>query len=1294
LLQVAELPATKKKTSEGAAPNNNHAISVSPKLEISNSDSILPSSKETVVNQNVTNNVWKQLSYSNSLSSANVQTKCQSCNGDIYEKQADLVADKVSKGIGDHRSNANQDESVTVLPYRNQSTQKTCSDCEQQVQPKDSSASTHSSFQNSQTLNRAINAPSSGDRVNSSIQNATEKVISTDLSYARVHTDSSSNRAAASINARAFTYGKDIFMGPGESPKDTKLMSHELTHVAQQSSNKRSVQKWEGDDGDASENQQAQLSDAEIQIINNWLNGTSSEYSAQANPIYPPGYWLNSQFSQDQGFDTSLYLAPNQDDRVHLPNFNSFPDYRTSPFDHRYGFPELTNTQCPSSCHQVAGAFRAEAARRQQAARNRARLDNWGGLHQDQHGEALSQQGPDLNTEIASSEFLITQIRAQMLETAASESPNLGLDTNVHTTWAAAQQATILLESFLQSSNVDFELSLQGSIKQTYHLFFSSLIGALREEDRIAQAREDMLNNANPCPSCHSTTTPELPAFDYGMYQQPSVMPSLFDQPSNSPQSMTLSAFVNGLAEPAEQVQEEPVGERVQRLADIQGRIINAGDRSSWQEIVADFEWATGQIDNVLRRLSRSNTSLKELFEQLEYSKQLLNRQNTLLQSHPNAMRVQAVFYPKPESVTELEQELSAQGEQTDVARSIPWQFYLTHTAVAGDGSLPSDFQWELHDLTAPNRASTAKVRYSPTTPERFGMTMSGDLETQLKRPPEALFEKLNDSDFFAEGMLYYNMPYDRSGAFGGETKSLATTEPWSLGDWLKAIGLSVMVIGSLVFAPFSTPALIAFGVGAAFSAAGGISDLMDKQEKGTLTNADTGRFFWDLSLDIISGVTLGVGRIARVAAAANNFQRAARLGDAWVLLRRAEYATDIANVAVFGVSTLENYQRIQNSSMTPEQKRDAINNLTITSLGMGLISVLPVASGAREIRQGRAALNIDVDPNNPGRLMAQLEPDVDAAAHTASRSSDTRPIHTVSAGHGHSYGIWPDGRITRCSPPPCPEFVELIVGELDDLRAVIYASSSHQASLMDLANDVASLRTDATRVAGESVEALEAASPVLLERTSALESRLTSLREVIEQENRTLGLGGSVEPRMSEHAADGLRSTGAERSDFASVLAEERLRGVRQEVGEGVGGIGHTGREFDFDRHTGRANTPHDSGVPLDDQGLPVFKSAFDSDSPDVMRGPGTSDDTQFMMATADLRQAIQLNPALANQFNSQQLAAIEVIQPRIPRYVWHHHQDGVRLQLVTAAEHRAVGHWGGRAQQGGRPDPRRTMP
>ncbi len=50
----------------------------------------------------------------------------------------------------------------------------------------------------------------------------------------RLHDTSADREAAARIGARAFTHGPHIWLGPGESPADTRLMAHELTHVVQQ----------------------------------------------------------------------------------------------------------------------------------------------------------------------------------------------------------------------------------------------------------------------------------------------------------------------------------------------------------------------------------------------------------------------------------------------------------------------------------------------------------------------------------------------------------------------------------------------------------------------------------------------------------------------------------------------------------------------------------------------------------------------------------------------------------------------------------------------------------------------------------------------------------------------------------------------------------------------------------------------------------------------------------------------------------------------------------------------------
>ena len=60
-----------------------------------------------------------------------------------------------------------------------------------------------------------------------------------DFTNVRIHTNQQGADMAQSVNARAFTVGRDIVFGPGEyapsTPEGQRLIAHELTHVIQQS---------------------------------------------------------------------------------------------------------------------------------------------------------------------------------------------------------------------------------------------------------------------------------------------------------------------------------------------------------------------------------------------------------------------------------------------------------------------------------------------------------------------------------------------------------------------------------------------------------------------------------------------------------------------------------------------------------------------------------------------------------------------------------------------------------------------------------------------------------------------------------------------------------------------------------------------------------------------------------------------------------------------------------------------------------------------------------------------------
>ena len=80
----------------------------------------------------------------------------------------------------------------------------------------------------------AIAHKRAGEPLNAATRSILESRMGVDLGDVRVHQDESERRDAAAIEARAFTQGNDIWLGPGESQSDIELMAHEATHVVQQ----------------------------------------------------------------------------------------------------------------------------------------------------------------------------------------------------------------------------------------------------------------------------------------------------------------------------------------------------------------------------------------------------------------------------------------------------------------------------------------------------------------------------------------------------------------------------------------------------------------------------------------------------------------------------------------------------------------------------------------------------------------------------------------------------------------------------------------------------------------------------------------------------------------------------------------------------------------------------------------------------------------------------------------------------------------------------------------------------
>lgn len=170
---------------------------------------------------------------------------------DKYEQEADSVADRVMRmpdpqvqrtctSCGDMEEEAAiQTKAIgdTITPL----VQRQEEEPEEEEEPAQAKSRNNKSppLAAGSGLHSTINSfRGGGQPLPASTRSYFEPRFGKDFSDVRVHTGSTASEAANSINARAFTMGKDVVFGSGQySPGTTtgkQLLAHELTHTIQQ----------------------------------------------------------------------------------------------------------------------------------------------------------------------------------------------------------------------------------------------------------------------------------------------------------------------------------------------------------------------------------------------------------------------------------------------------------------------------------------------------------------------------------------------------------------------------------------------------------------------------------------------------------------------------------------------------------------------------------------------------------------------------------------------------------------------------------------------------------------------------------------------------------------------------------------------------------------------------------------------------------------------------------------------------------------------------------------------------
>lgn len=144
--------------------------------------------------------------------------------GDRFEQEADRVADAVMRMP---RSTRDLSQASGQTP----TIQRMCTECEEEVHRKPSPSANAGDLE--------FHHPGAeGQPLPDSERKFFESRLGQDFSQVRVHADAQASAAAQSVNALAYTKGRDVVFGAGQYRPGTNsgrsLLAHELTHVVQQ----------------------------------------------------------------------------------------------------------------------------------------------------------------------------------------------------------------------------------------------------------------------------------------------------------------------------------------------------------------------------------------------------------------------------------------------------------------------------------------------------------------------------------------------------------------------------------------------------------------------------------------------------------------------------------------------------------------------------------------------------------------------------------------------------------------------------------------------------------------------------------------------------------------------------------------------------------------------------------------------------------------------------------------------------------------------------------------------------
>ncbi|MGD9096449.1 MAG: DUF4157 domain-containing protein [Desulfobacterales bacterium] len=178
--------------------------------------------------------------------------------GDKYDQEADRVAEQIMRmpahaGANDEGlacSECQEDEKIQTKPIASMISpliqkQTDPAEEEEEIQAKEAAGRTQNVTQDTQAdINRLNGA---GRPMPHPERTFFESCFGYDFSHVRIHSGERAGRLTRAMNARAFTLGQEVVFGAGQYAPSTstgqRLLAHELTHVVQQRSGQKRLQR-------------------------------------------------------------------------------------------------------------------------------------------------------------------------------------------------------------------------------------------------------------------------------------------------------------------------------------------------------------------------------------------------------------------------------------------------------------------------------------------------------------------------------------------------------------------------------------------------------------------------------------------------------------------------------------------------------------------------------------------------------------------------------------------------------------------------------------------------------------------------------------------------------------------------------------------------------------------------------------------------------------------------------------------------------------------------------------------